>query len=73
MITSEEKHNNLFIFSAAAATCSAVILGILFVIIAQFSNINHDNQKVLKELEEIKELVIKNNNTIELIKLNLKN
>lgn len=73
MNLSEEKQNNLFLFAAAAATCSAIIVGILFVIIAQFSSIKHDNEKLLKDLEEIKELTIKNNNTLELIKLNIKN
>jgi hypothetical protein len=71
-MNSDERQNNLFLFSGASAVCSAVILGILFVIILQFSNIKQENVKMEKDLEEIKELVIKNNQTLELIKQNVK-
>lgn len=73
MQINEEKLNNIFTFAAVSAICSSIIVGILFVIISQFSNININNEKVLKDLQEIKDLSIKNNNTIELIKLNIKN
>lgn len=71
MQISEEKQNNLLIFSGASATFCAIIVGILFVVVLQFSNIKEENAKMEKDLEEIKELIIKNNQTLELIKQNI--
>ena len=67
----EQKENNLMLFAAVSAICSAMILGIMFVFISQFSTLNYENKNLKSQLEEIKELSKKNNQTLEQIKLNL--
>jgi hypothetical protein len=69
----KEKQNNIYVFSAINAMFSAIIVGVIFVLISQFSSINQENKNLKNNLEELKELTIKNNQTLEKIILNLKN
>ncbi len=72
MITPENKENNILVFSGTAAICSAIILGIIFVFVSQFSSLNQENKNIKLQLEELKELSAKNNQTLEKIMYDIK-
>ncbi len=71
-LSAEEKQQNIFAFTAFTGICSSILLGIIFIIVLQISNIKQQNVELLNELKEVKELSIKNNQTLEMIKMNMK-